>query len=119
MRTFEHDIYVETKNVLTLKNKNFVNKRLSLNNTTERRILKLIENHNNNDHIYETLPSVRSKDYNNPYGILLRKNLESFEDTSVSQENNLSSRSSKLALSEPNLSIIGRNDTKSPNVKVL
>ena len=86
LRTFEHDIYIENKNVLNLQNKNFANKRLSLTNNAERCILKLIESHSNissnyNEHVYETLPSSKLiKDTQSPYEIILRKNLQIYDE---------------------------------------
>ncbi len=117
LRTFEHDIYVEKKNLLTLDNNNNNNKRLSLNNNAERRILKLIQTNSNNDHIYETLPAIKLRENENPYGVLMRKNLDTTleKTTTTTTASKIIQQSSKIALSEPNLSAIGkRNKKKAP-----
>jgi len=123
-RTFEHDIYVEKKNLLTLDNKNFKNnnKRLSLNNNAERRILKLIQtNSNNNDHIYETLPAVKlnkeinsnnNNNNNNPYMVLMRNTNLDTKKKGDDDDEESSSNNKAIALSEPNLSVIGKRLAK-------
>lgn len=76
-----------------------MNKRLSLTNNAERRILKLIETHNSGnqthaDHVYETLPSIKPRDTqaSSNYEVILRKNLQIYDeppDEQVKQFQNL------------------------------
>jgi hypothetical protein len=73
---------------ITNNTTNDIIKRHSLTNNAERRILKLIESNNNNDHIYETLPAIRSKENENPYAVLHRKNLNSTQDPKYKTNNN-------------------------------
>ncbi len=76
-------------NEITNNTTNDIIKRHSLTNNAERRILKLIESNNNNDHIYETLPMIRSKQNENPCTVLHRKNMNSTQELKYKTKNNI------------------------------
>jgi hypothetical protein len=112
-RTFEHDIYVNSKNLgKNIPKHNKVETTNNNNNNTNM----------NNEHIYEALPSVKefpeyfdtdeikankTKNNLNPNDLLMKK-----LSVPNSSHQRLSTLSSKITLSEPNLTQVGIKKSK-------